>query len=344
MSDKVNANRGRLSSALKKGLASEKGDVDARLDAQRLPTEPNGEIQLPSGTEAPQYGGRSNTVSVNHRLQLPLSELVSNPFNPRTFYSPEAIDGLAVKLKRDGQYETIKVTRNTRFPNKYVIVDGEYRYRAKKSLGEEFIAAEVMPELSDRDLYLIANRINKDRTAQTVMDDALAWNRLMQEGVFEDQDALAASLDLSKAQISKTLQLTALPETLLRRMAEHSQIGLGHAYNIKLLYDKKGMAFAEDVLERVISGELSVKRLQELNERAGDGESPGRTKSHYSARAQFMAADGREVGQLKRFRDGRTELKLSGLTEQQQQVLGDRLEAVVREFMTAEEAQNGEAG
>ncbi|MFU0433092.1 ParB N-terminal domain-containing protein, partial [Acinetobacter baumannii] len=88
------------------------------------------------------------------RQQIRLADCVSNPFNPREFYSPEAIDALAVKLKRDGQYEAIKVTKNHRFPGKYVIIDGEYRSRAKKSLGDEFIDGEIFPDLSDADLYL----------------------------------------------------------------------------------------------------------------------------------------------------------------------------------------------
>ncbi|MBN3776264.1 ParB/RepB/Spo0J family partition protein [Burkholderia sp. Ac-20345] len=335
--------RNRLGSALRKGLGSEKGEVDARLDALRLPTAPNGFPAPALTAEIAPYGGRGNTASVNPRIQLPLAELVSNPFNPRTFYSPEEIDALAVKLKRDGQYETIKVTRNHRVPDKYVIVDGEYRFRAKKSLGEEYIAAEILQDLSDQDLYLIANRINKDRTAQTPFDDAVAWTRLIQEGIFADQEALAASLDLSKAQISKTLQLTSLPENLLRRMAECPEIGLAHAYNLKLIYERKGLQDAEHVLERLLAGELTVKRLQEMNQRADAGDTTPRTKSHYSARVQFSSAEGKEIGQLKRFRDGRTELKLTGLSDEQQQVLATRLEAVVREIITASPAEGDQS-
>lgn len=71
-------------------------------------------------------------------------------------------------MKRDGQLEPIKVTENARFPGKYVIIDGEYRFRAKKSVADGFIDAEVFPTLSDRDLFLIANSLNKDRTSEFV--------------------------------------------------------------------------------------------------------------------------------------------------------------------------------
>ncbi|CAB3767402.1 ParB/RepB/Spo0J family partition protein [Paraburkholderia humisilvae] len=331
-----NTNRGRLAKSLRRGLAMERGDVDGRLDAQGI--QPNAASSTDAGASTSPavatYGGRGNSSAVKPRLTLPLSELVSNPFNPRTFYSPEAIDGLAVKLKRDGQYETIKVTENARFPGKYVIVDGEYRFRAKKSLGEEFIEAEVLPVLSDRDLYLIANRINKDRTAQSVFDDAVGWKKVLDEGVFPDQDSLAASLDISKSLLSKILKLNALPETLLRRMAEsHTQIGITNAYNITLMFERRGLETAETYLEQVINGEISSKRLQEINAKADNDSSPRQTRSHYSARVQFSARNGAEIGELKRFRDGRTQLKLEGLTEQQQETLSERLEALVREFV-----------
>lgn len=335
MSDKsTNATRSRLGSALRKGLATERGEVDARLDANSKASEANVTSTGEPASEAQHYGGRGNTSSVKLRQQIRLVECVSNPFNPREFYSPEAIDALAVKLKRDGQYEAIKVTRNHRFPGKYVIIDGEYRSRAKKSLGEEFIDGEIFPELSDADLYLVANRINKDRTAQTVFDDAIAWTRLLENKVFEDQDALAASLDVSKAQVSKTLSLTELPNHLLRRMAENEErVGLATAYNIKLICGRKGEQIAEQILERVFAGELTVKRLQEMNRKAEEGEPQRRTKAHYRTRVQFAGGEGIELGELKGFQDGRTELKLKNLTEQQQHLLAPRLEALVREVL-----------
>jgi len=286
MSDKSsNPNRSRLGSALRKGLATERGEVDARLNANSKVSE-EGTSSSASANEALHYGGRGNTSSVKLRQQIRLADCVSNPFNPREFYNPEAIDALAVKLKRDGQYEAIKVTKNHRFPGKYVIIDGEYRSRAKKSLGDEFIDGEIFPELSDADLYLVANRINKDRTAQTVFDDAIAWTRLLENKVFPDQDALAATLDLSKAQVSKTLSLTELPSHLLRSMAENEEgVGLATAYNIKLIYKRKGEELAEQILERVLAGELTVKQLQEMNRRAEGGEPLRRTKAHFTERA-----------------------------------------------------------
>ncbi|GLZ74443.1 hypothetical protein Bcon01_74880 [Burkholderia contaminans] len=321
-------------SSLRKGMDMERGAVDARLDAQEVGAAPVVGADSTLSPAVPAYGGRGNTSSVKPRLTLPLGELVSNPYNPRTFYRPEKVDELAVKMKRDGQLEAIKVTENARFPGKYVIIDGEYRFRAKKSVADGFIDAEVFPTLSDRDLFLIANSLNKDRTPQSLFDDALAYQKLLDEGVFPGQDDLAASLGISESLMSKILKLKKLPETLLRRMAEADEpLGITHAYNIALMFERKGLHTAEEVLDKVLAGEMSSKHLQDLNSRNDNGEASRKTRAHYLARVQFAGADGTEYGQLKRFRDGRTELKLTGLSEEQQEALGERLEAVVREFM-----------
>ena len=46
-------------------------------------------------------------------------------------------------------------------------------------------------------------------------------------------------------------------------MAATEGVGLGHAYNIKLIIDKAGNAAAERILELVVAGEMSVRRLEE---------------------------------------------------------------------------------
>lgn len=330
-----------LGASIRKGIANEKADVDGRLDATGVlhakdqPTKPVG-AAIEGDPLANTYGSRTNASAVLPRVRILLTELVSNPFNPREFYSPMAIDDLAVRLKREGQHVPITVTRNHRHPGKYVIVDGEFRFRAKKSLGEPSIDAEIVPDLSDQDLYLRASSINKNRTKQTVFDDAVAWTRVLSEGIFETQDALAESLGISKALVSKTLLIGKLQKHYLQQLADADGIGLAHAYNVKLIFDRVRVDVAESILERVVQGEMSVRRLEEYVKKL-EGASPARaTKTHYSGNVPFHTADGRDIGALKRYRDGRTELKLIGLNEDQQTLLVARLEGLIREFIASQ--------
>lgn len=322
-----------LSKALFAGNAVERAEVDARLDKVGVPREGAADMGM-----AQPASGRINSFTQKSALRVRLDELVSNPFNPRTFYIPEKIDDLAVKMQRDGQHEAIKITRNARFPGKYVIVDGEYRSRSKRSLGDDQIEALVLPDLSDKDLYLIANSINTDRTPQTVFDDAIAWQNLLDKQIFPDRSSLAEAIGKELPKVSKTLQLNALPKHLLQRMSAAS-IGLAHAYNLKLIFERQGEALTEELLARVIDSELSVRSLEEMVKKL-DGTSPPRAaKTHYSGNIPFKTQGGRDLGSLKRYRDGRTELKLTGLTEDQQSVLVTQLEKVVHEFVTQHVAE-----
>ncbi|WP_231928088.1 ParB/RepB/Spo0J family partition protein [Caballeronia cordobensis] len=343
--EKLSAPKLGLGASIRKGMASEREDVDERLNGNAT----NGSGLQPATVEAAKssnsFDGRETSDSkVLPRLQIPLSELVSNPFNPREFYSPADIDELAVLLRREGQHVPIVVTRNSRFPGKHVIVDGERRFRAKKSLGETTIDCEVVEALTDQELYIRASSINRNRAEQTVFDDAVAWERVLGESVFESQEALAESLGVAKSTVSKTLHIAKLPKSFLQRMAESEGVGLAHAYNIKLVLDKAGNDAAERVLELVLAGEMSVRRLEEHVKKL-DGASTPRTakKTHYSGNVPFQTFDGREIGALKRYRDGRTELKLSGLSEEQQAIIVDRLEKVVREFVLSEFPRIAEA-
>lgn len=83
-----------LVSSLRKGMDMERGAVDARLDAQEVGAAPVVGADSTLSPAVPAYGGRGNTSSVKPRLTLPLGELVSNPYNPRTFYRPEKVDEL----------------------------------------------------------------------------------------------------------------------------------------------------------------------------------------------------------------------------------------------------------
>lgn len=322
-----------LAAALRAGSAAEQMNVEARLDAAGVGKSADGGEPASGPAGAPAYGGRTNTVLPNHPQRLRLDQLVSNPFGPRIFYSPEAIDDLAVKLQRETQRVAIIVTTNPRFPGKYVIVDGECRTRAKRSLGDEFINADVVAELSDQDLYLIANSVNKNRNEQTVFDDVLAWNKVLNEGVFSTKSELAEKLGEDLGKVSKTLSLNVLPMHMLQRMSD-AKLGLAHAYNLKLIFERQGAVYAEEVLDRVIAGEYPVRKLEDIVRRV-QGDAPARAaKTHYSGKVPFQTSGGRDVGSLRRYQDGRTELKLTGLTEEQQAILAPQIEEVVRKFVS----------
>lgn len=265
--------------------------------------------------------------------KIPLDDIVSNPYNPRAFYSAETIDELANSFAQQGQITPIQVTRLPEFPGKYVVVDGERRIRAAKSRGDQTIDADLKDGLDNQKLYLRAYHANKEREEQTVFDDALAWKKLLDDGVYVDQVELGVAVGQDPKHISKVISLTSLPPFLLQRMAQFSKtIGLGHAYNIKLILDRAGVKVAEHWLQQVVDGKASVRKLEAAASAEAGARSAGPRRTHYQSRVQFSRRDGVALGELKLFGDGRAELSLKGISPADQQRLAERMKTVVEQW------------
>ncbi|WP_322045477.1 ParB/RepB/Spo0J family partition protein [Paraburkholderia sp. J67] len=279
-------------------------------------------------------------TTANHVVsQIPVEDVVSNPYNPRAFYSAETIDELAESFEKQGQITPILVTRLAEFPGKYVIVDGERRIRAARSRGDKHIDADVRDGLDNQNLYLRAYHANKEREEQTVFDDALAWKKLLDDGVYIDQVELGVAVSEDPKHISKVISLTSLPSYLLQRMAQNRKdVGLGHAYNIKLIFDRAGATVAEHWLEQVIEGKASVRKLEAAASAEAGARRIGPRRTHYQSRVQFNRPDGVALGELKLFGDGRAELNLKGIGSADQQRLAERMKAVIEEWAADMEA------
>ncbi|NPT60841.1 ParB/RepB/Spo0J family partition protein [Paraburkholderia elongata] len=320
-----------LTSRVRQGMAVERLSADERLTQNNVVETAQREAARVTGAAlalAPSMLARKGRFSIR------LADLVSNPYNPRTFYNPQTIDSLAKSFSDEGQIDAIKITELPEYPNKRVIVDGERRVRAAKALGNEYIDAELSEEpLGAKDLYLRAYRANKERDEQTVFDDAVAWRKLLNEGVYVDYNELAAAVGESVNQVTKITLLNELPQLFFNKLAQAAKpLGLSHAYNLKLIYERAGEQVAEHWLQEIIEGRASVRRLEQAASADATIKRPGSRRPHYQSRVQFKTPTGADLGELKLFGDGRTELSLKGVQGPAQHKLADRVKALVEEW------------
>lgn len=318
-----------LKASLKKGTTSERSHSEERLrylDQVQSATPPNiGSKEQPPSSSAVVTSGVARSI-----VKVLLDGLISNPFNPRTFYLEEGIRELGQTLESDGQIEPIKVTYldGDSFPT---IIDGERRVRAARIRGFTELDAEILANVSRVQLYERAYRANKERAPQTVLDDAVAWPLLIERGVYKDQSDLAATLGYKQAYVTKVCNLSKLPMEILGRMAE-AEIGLAMAYNLKLIHDRKGPLATEKALQRVIAGEITVRKIEQIVREADSGTVRSKRR-HYESRVDFTSADGVNHGQLKRFDDGRLGLQLTGIVGDDQDALVQRISAAINEII-----------
>ena len=317
-----------FTSKVRAGMAVERVSAGERLAEADVVNIAQRDAAVVSQAEAGEDPSGTHTVR-----QILVEDIVSNPYNPRAFYSAETIDELAESFAKQGQITPILVTRLSAFPGKYVIVDGERRIRAARSRGDKTIEADIREGLDTQNLYLRAYHANKEREEQTVFDDALAWRKLLDDGVYVDQVELGVAVGEDPKHISKVISLTTLPSFLLQRMAQNSKdLGLGHAYNIKLIFDRAGASVAEHWLQQVIDGKASVRKLEAAASAEAGARRIGPRRTHYQSRVQFHRPDGVALGELKLFGDGRAELSLKGIAPADQQRLAERVKAVIEQW------------
>lgn len=317
-----------FTSKVRAGMAAERVSAGERLAESDVVGQAQRDAATAVATEA-----TIESIAPQRVRKILLDDIVSNPYNPRAFYSAETIDELANSFAQQGQITPIQVTRLREFPDKYVVVDGERRVRAAKSRGDQYIDADLKDGLDNQKLYLRAYHANKEREEQTVFDDALAWKKLLDDRVYIDQVELGVAVGQDPKYISKVVSLTSLPPFLLQRMAQFSKtIGLGHAYNLKLIFDRAGLQVAEHWLQQVADGKASVRKLEAAASAEAGPRSTGPRRTHYQSRVQFSRRDGVALGELKLFGDGRAELSLKGISPADQQRLAERVKNVVEQW------------
>jgi len=327
-----------FTSKVRAGMAAERVSAGERLAESDVVGQAQRDAAVAHAAEA-----TIESIAPQRVRKIALDDIVPNPYNPRAFYSAETIDELANSFAQQGQITPIQVTRLPEFPGKYVIVDGERRVRAARSRGDQTIDADLKDGLDNQRLYLRAYHANKEREEQTVFDDALAWKKLLDDRVYVDQVELGVAVGQDPKHISKVISLTSLPPFLLQRMAQSSKtVGLGHAYNIKLIYDRAGLKVAEHWLQQVVDGKASVRKLEAAASAEAGARSPGPRRTHYQSRVQFSRRDGVTLGELKLFGDGRAELSLKGISPADQQRLAERVKSVVEQWAAEIPVQEGE--
>jgi ParB family chromosome partitioning protein len=184
---------------------------------------------------------------------IPVSEIVSSPYQPRTIFDDERIDELCQTIKTHGVIQPIVVRiRN----NKFELIAGERRWRAVKKLGMDTIPA-IVREINDSQAASIALIENLQREGLTAIEEAVAYEQLMIiHGL--TQESLAQRLGKSQSTIANKIRLLQLPEVIKQVLLER-KITERHARAL-LSLDSEELQIK--VLEDILTKELNVKQTE----------------------------------------------------------------------------------
>jgi ParB family chromosome partitioning protein len=188
-------------------------------------------------------------------VEVKLSELRSNPYQPRQTFDQEKLVELAESIKEFGVLEPIIITKSIKG---YEIVAGERRKKASELAGLETIPA-IIKEFSDEEMMQIALLENIQREDLTAIEEAEAYSNLL-KALNVTQDELAKKIGKSRSYITNMLGLLRLPEVVKNDIL-NGYISAGHAKILSKLEDDKQIISLVDTIKK---DNISVRELESL--------------------------------------------------------------------------------
>ncbi len=190
-------------------------------------------------------------------LLIPLGDIHPNPFQPRKIFREEEIRDMAESLQNHGLLQPIVIIRREGGgPEEYILVSGERRYRAAKSLGWDKIPA-ILRTAGDRDLLELALVENLQRSDLNPVEVAEGFNRLIEEFQWS-QEELARHLGMKRSTVANFLRVLTLPSGIVQKI-EQGAISLGHA---KVLLGVKNSQEQLALEKEIVQKNLSVRELE----------------------------------------------------------------------------------
>ena len=188
-------------------------------------------------------------------VNVKISELRSNPYQPRKVFDEAALQELASSIKEHGVFQPIIVKKSIKG---YEIIAGERRVKASQIAGLEEIPA-IIREFNDTEMMEIALLENLQRENLNAIEESMAYKKLL-ETLGLTQEELAKRLGKSRSHITNMLGLLNLPEEIQTQISD-KKISMGHARVLSKLDNKDQQ---QELAEKVISEGLSVRKLEEI--------------------------------------------------------------------------------
>lgn len=261
-------------------------------------------------------------------LRLPIAKIRDNPFNARRVYSQEDTEEIAKSLQAEGQYVPVSVARDWNNPGEFILIDGQYRKRARLLNGETMIDVKIVEGISsNKELCRASRTINLQRAQQCLLDDAISWNELLTSGECAEADEIAELFDVSKSVVSKTLKVLELPDTALSIIRLHPKsFGISICYELALIYSiTKDEEQIEKFATKVAAGLLTSRDLIAIKEKITSS-SPRKRKEQPNIYA--VKTDGKEVGAIKVWPSGKITAEVFEEDEEKRNALAEKLRKV----------------
>ncbi len=194
---------------------------------------------------------RTNTIA-----DILVSDIETNPFQPRTDFDEEALNELAESIKVQGIIQPVTVRMLSK--NKFQLISGERRTQASKLAGLKKIPAYIR-KANDQQMLEMGLIENIQREDLNAMEIAFSYQRLITECKLKQED-LGERVGKKRSSVTNYLRLLKLPPDIQIGVRDN-QISFGHA---RALLGTDKIETQISLYNKIVKEGISVRKLEEL--------------------------------------------------------------------------------
>ncbi|MFN3916113.1 MAG: ParB/RepB/Spo0J family partition protein [Flavobacteriales bacterium] len=187
---------------------------------------------------------------------IPVSQIVANPFQPRTHFEKEALIDLTNSIKEHGIIQPITLRKTG--VNTYQIISGERRFKASQIAGLTEVPAYIRVA-NDQAMLEMAIVENIQRENLNAIEIALSFQRLIDECGLT-QEELSDKVGKDRSTVTNYLRLLKLPEEIQIGIRD-KKISMGHA---RAILGLKTETEQIEAYRLIVSENLSVRKAEEI--------------------------------------------------------------------------------
>ncbi len=189
-------------------------------------------------------------------VEIELSSIEVNPYQPRTYFNEEDLRELASSIRELGVIQPITVRKLV--GNKFQLVSGERRFRASKLIGLLTIPAYIRLA-NDQEMLEMALVENIQRKDLDPIEVALSYQRLLEE-INLTQENLSKRVGKNRSTVTNYLRLLKLDPIIQTGMRD-GFLTMGHG---RALINIEDQTVQLDIYEKIIRNKLSVRQTEQL--------------------------------------------------------------------------------
>ncbi|MDP8239329.1 MAG: ParB/RepB/Spo0J family partition protein [Candidatus Hatepunaea meridiana] len=189
-------------------------------------------------------------------LEIRLSEIKPNPYQPRREFDPGELEDLTASIKAKGIIQPLAVMRKG---SKFLLIAGERRLRAAAKAGLKTVPARLIEVDGDADMLELSLIENLQRQDLNPVELAEGYRNLKQKWGLT-QEIIARRVGKDRATVANTLRMLDLPDQILNSLRK-GEITVGHA---KVILSLNGPARQSALWKKIMAEKLSVRQSEEI--------------------------------------------------------------------------------